>query len=151
MVNGDDYFDRMVSVEEEYQFAQRALHSFATTKETVDQFAHEELGSFHELLTNAPKKFGVANRKSLGFCARWHCSIFRICQGECTAPRREIENRMRQNHLILLVAITEEQLKTIQREILRHNLSLLSPDRQNFVGNAGCQGRRRGYRNRNRT
>jgi len=88
MVNGDDYFDRMVSVEEEYQFAQRALHSFATTKETVDQFAHEELGSFHELLTNAPKKFGVANRKSLGFCARWHCSIFRICQGECTAPRR---------------------------------------------------------------
>jgi len=48
--------------------------------------------------------------------------------------KKDLENRLVQNEIILLVAVFEDQMKSIHREMLRQNPKLLSPDRDIKLG-----------------
>jgi hypothetical protein len=134
MVDGDQFFERVVSVREQYRFALRALQSFQNTKETVEQFAKEELDSLHGLLRTALQRAGGGVEEHWAFTKEGIDKYLDGVRNDLPRRVRETENRLRQNELILLMAIAEEQLKEIHREILRQNPSLLDPQRQIPLG-----------------
>jgi hypothetical protein len=61
-------------------------------------------------------------------------------KGRFPRDKKDIENRLAQNEIILVAAVFEDMMKSIHREILRQNPKLLDADRQINLGKLAAMG-----------
>ena len=140
MVNGDEYLQRITSVFSQFQLARRAIDGFLKSDEAVVRFLHEELEKLGQRLVQGAEKHNVALEGDSSFASDRFRMDLSIARAELPKRLEEVEQRLRQNEVILLIALFENEMKEIHREMLRQNPQLLKPDRQVSLGKLVSQG-----------
>ncbi len=134
MIDGKAYFERLAAVKMQFDLARRALDGFLTSKDAVDKYCEEELNDLRDLISKAQQSKGIDIKQHGIFTADGASSYIESIKAHTNDRIDDVKNRISQNELILMIALFEKQMKDVHREILKHNPSLLSPDRQVPLG-----------------
>lgn len=140
MVNGNEYLQRITSVFSQFQLARRAIDGFLKSEEAVVRFLHEELEKLGHRLVQGAEKHNVTLEGDSSFASNRFRMDLSATRAELPKRLEEVEQRLRQNEVILLIALFENEMKEIHREILGQNPQLLKPDRQVPLGKLVSEG-----------
>jgi len=139
VIDGQSYFERLAGISAQFDLTLRAIKGFRGSNEAVREYLADDLASLRGFLTEGAKETGF------DFAAHWVFSedgSAKYLDGVKAALPAQLEtvlNRLRQNHLILLVTCLEAALKEIHRAILKKEPRLLKADRQIPLGRLTSQ------------
>jgi hypothetical protein len=97
MIDGDDYINRIVSINLQFDLAMRAVDGFLNSDDAVGRYLTDELKSLHAFTENAAKSSGFDPKQHWAFSEE---GSSKYLQGtKETLPKRlnEVRNRIRQN------------------------------------------------------
>jgi hypothetical protein len=120
MIRLEDYLRRIESIQVQYNYAREAIMGFIVSQDPAKapkSKTAEKMIPLSEFLDCSDDEF-------LSRIGTYVDSL----KGGFPEDKKDLENRLAQNEIILLVAIFEDQMKSIHREMLRQNPKLLSPD-----------------------
>jgi hypothetical protein len=119
------YLDRLYSIRVQFEFARKAIKGFIehTEPDTVIPSPPPAM-----TLASLMSTTGIEQMLN-GMSAR-----IEFAKGGFPDKYKKLENPLAQNEIILMVAVFEDQMKAIHREVLRQKPSLLNPDRQIKLG-----------------
>lgn len=128
----EDYLRRIESIQTQYSYARKAIVGFIASQDP----------------TKVPKGKTLEQMVPLSILAAGSNADFikqmseyvESLKGGFPDDQKDLENRLAQNEIILLVAVFEDQLKSIHREVLRHNPKLLNPERDIKLGRLAALG-----------
>jgi hypothetical protein len=141
MITWDSYFQRVSALHMEFRLAGEAIHKWAHSQEALDHYAHDQLEDLRGIFREASK--GKGDQKEEGWVFADEKRINEYLEAvRKEAPRKveEVAHRLLQHEYILHVSIFETFLKSIHREILRANPTLLRADRTIELGRLVAQG-----------
>ena len=130
MIRLEDYLLRVQSITEQYEYARYAIKGFIASidPEALTKIKHPPI-ALEAFLNPSDEEFLNAVRHHI-----------EELKGGFPEDKKDLENRLAQNEIILLVAVFEDQLKSIHKEILRQNPKLLSADREISLGRLAALG-----------
>src|SRR5258707_11474973 len=127
MIRLEDYLRRLDSIQQQYNYAREAIMGFIEiqnpTKKVPRPKTLEQAMPLNMLADGSDEEF----LKRIG-------EFVESIKGGFPEDKKDLENRLAQNEIILLVAVFEDQLKSIHREVLRNNPKLLNPDKMVRLG-----------------
>jgi hypothetical protein len=121
----DHYHERLNSIFTQFQFARKAIKGFIEQNEPDTE------------MPAPPPKFTLASLMGKSGIEDLLTNLgtrAEFAKGGFPTKYKKLENRLAQNEVVLIVAVFEDQLKAIHREVLRQNPLLLNPDRQIKLG-----------------
>lgn len=130
MIVEEDYIIRQTSIQSQFDFARRAITGY---------LRHENTGapSPQFMTLSTMMKQAEEAEKIYGESEAWKNTLQKFLdqlKGGFPEKHKDIENRLAQNEVILLVAVFEDLLKSIHREVLKQNPKLLDGTRQIPLG-----------------
>ncbi len=134
MVSWEDYNKRSTDLHMQFDLAKKALNGFRDTPEALEKYATSELEDIQNDMQEHFEKTGKDPRKSWMHKESETKKYIKNTIKSVPSRLEEIENRLNQNHLIILVTLFESFMKDIHKRILCKNLSLLNPDRKIPLG-----------------
>lgn len=125
MISEEDYILRHTSIQSQFDFARRAIGSY---------LHHENAGQppSQFMTLSAMMKQAEEAEKIHGENEAWKNMLQKFMdqlKGGFPERHKELENRLAQNEVILLVAVFEDLIKSIHREVLKQNPRLLDGNR----------------------
>jgi hypothetical protein len=135
MISFETYFRRLVSVHQEIELAQNALGTLQEAPEVVEKFKRSELAAW-QTHTDALSK-EVASR---GFAAEHLRVMSELLSSELPTRLGELGMRLRQQGLILRIAVYEAFMKDVHRAALKAKPTLLKSDRTVTLGALAAKG-----------
>jgi hypothetical protein len=122
MIFLNHYLERLESIRVQFEFARKAIRGFIehTEPETV--------------MPSAPPAITLASLFGGTSIEEMLTATMEFAKGGFPDKHKKLENRLAQNEVVLVVAVFEDQMKAIHREVLRQNPSLLNPDREIKLG-----------------
>lgn len=126
MIQVEQYLRRLDSIQLQYEFAREAIKGHI---ERTDVSAASEMPDF-ETMIPLDRLLDVSEEEF----ADWMDKYVESFKGGFPAKHKELENRLAQNEIILMVAVFEDMLKSIHREMLRQKPTFLNPDREIPLG-----------------
>lgn len=125
MIRLEDYLRRVESIQTQYDYAREAIVGFIMSKDP-QALKPKTLNQMIPLSS-------LADDIDDEFIERMSKYVESL-KGGFPDDKKDLENRLAQNEIILLVAVFEDFMKSIHREMLRQNPKLLSPDPQIKLG-----------------
>lgn len=127
MVNANDYIARVVSAIQQSKLARRTLHEFGESPIALARLIAEEATGLRELFQKAgdPAAPDEVIKRRNQLLDRYSENR----QASLPSQLASVGNRLSQNELILLVALFEDQMKQIHREVLIQDPTCLNPER----------------------
>jgi hypothetical protein len=120
MIRLEDYLLRISSIQTQYNYAREAIMGFIASQDPTKQFKSQ---NFEQMISLS----SFVDDRDDEFIKRID-EYAELSKGGFPEDKKDLENRLAQNEIILLVAVFEDMLKSIHREVLRQNPKLLSPD-----------------------
>ncbi len=134
MIDWSPYFQRIVSISSQFDVARKSINAFKETPEAVAKFIENSVKDLKDAIGDALKK-REDTKDSPWVMSEEGMNNFVLEQQQLVGSRLdEVDNRLRQNELILLVSVLESFMKDIHREILRQNPKYLRHDRKIDLG-----------------
>ena len=130
VINEEDYIIRQTSIQSQFDFARRAITGYLR-----HQNAGEPSPQFMTL--SAMMKQVEEAEKIYGENEAWKNMLQKFLdqlKGGFPEKHKELENLLAQNEVILLVAVFEDFIKSVLREVLKQNPKLLNGERQIPLG-----------------
>lgn len=134
MLSWEEYFDRIVSVQLQFDLARKALVSFQDKPEAVERYIEGELEEVRKSIIKENEDQTDQLKQHLAFMREMTESYFNSVKASIPARVAEVENRLNQNEFISLVTLFEGFIKDIHRQVLRQKPELLRADRQIPLG-----------------
>jgi hypothetical protein len=134
MIDGDDYINRFTAINLQFDLAMKAVEGFLKSEEAVDRYLNDELKSMQAFTEDAAKSSGFDPKQHWAFSEEGSSKYLQGTKENLPRRLNEVNNRIRQNKLILVVTAFESFMKDIHREVLRQDPNLLKPDRQIPLG-----------------
>lgn len=128
------FFDRMVQVKVQLDFARGALHTFEKTPEAVERYLREDLEGFRRLITEGTKTSGIDPKGSWAYQEEGVGKFFASGRDSLLGRLDEVGFRLNQSQLLLWIAIFEAFMKDCHYEILKQQPKLMDPDRKVALG-----------------
>jgi len=136
MISWEDFNKRSIDLFIQFDLAKKAISGFRETPEALKCFAEKELDSLKKDMQGHFEKKGKDIQKSWMYDETKADTYIQSTIDSVPSRLEEIENRLNQNHIILLVTLFESFMKDIHKEILTKNPKLLNPDRKIPLGRA---------------
>ena len=124
MLYYEHYFQRLESIQAQSDFGRKAIKQFIESSEPSRTLPTEPEPT-------VPLSAFLGNDDE---SAKTIIKYMESVRGGFPEKYKDLENRLAQNEVILIVAVFEDQMKAIHREVLRQNPSLLNPDREVKLG-----------------
>lgn len=140
MISWEDYNKRSVDIFIQFDLAKKAISGFRDTPEALKTFAEMELENLRKSMQDYFEKKGENPQKSWMYDQTKVVTYIEGTIESIHSRLEEVENRLKQNHLILLVTLFESFMKDIHKEVLTQNPKLLNPDRKIPLGRAVSEG-----------
>jgi hypothetical protein len=126
----EEYIIRQTSIQSQFDFARRAIAGY---------LQHENAGqpSPQFITFSAMMKQAEEAEKIYGENEAWKNTLQKFLdqfKGGFPERHKDLENRLAQNEVILLVAVFEDLVKSIHREVLKQDPKLLDGTRQIPLG-----------------
>ncbi len=134
MISWEQYFDRLISLNMQFEIARKIHAGFMGTTEAVDKYLLGELDDIRKLMGEAAKRTGIDPSGTWAYTTEGVDKYLNELRNDLPSQLRNVENRLRQNELLLRVAVFEAFMKDLHREILRQKPLLLRPERQISLG-----------------
>ncbi len=134
MLSFEEYFDRIVSVQMQFDLARKALISFRETPQAVENYMQGELEEVRNLLLEGRDDQADQIKKHWAFTSEGTEKYFEGLKSHLSQGVDEVDNRINQNEFIMRVTLFEGFMKDIHREILRQSPTLLKADRNIPLG-----------------
>ena len=134
MISWEQYFDRIVSLHLQFDMGSKAVSGFSSTPEAVEKHLESELEAFRKMAREGAERDGVDASGSWVYTTEGAEKYLNELRTTLPSRLRDFENRLRQNELVLRVAIFEAFMKDLHREVLRQEPSILKSDRQVPLG-----------------
>ena len=134
MLSWEEYFDRIVSLQLQFNLARGVIASFRKTPEAVKDYMDQDLEDWRKLITEGAKIAGEELKDHWAFTDEGTKSYFDSARKRIDDDLKKVENRLNQNQLIMRVSFLEGFIKEIHREVLRQQPTLLKSDRQVPLG-----------------
>lgn len=131
MIRLEDYLRRLESIQTQYDYAREAIVGFIMSKDPN--------ASKPKTLEQMIPLSSLADDIDEEFIERMDKYVESL-KGGFPDDKKDLENCLAQNELILLVAVFEDQMKSIHREMLRRNPTLLNPEREISLGRLAALG-----------
>jgi hypothetical protein len=132
MIRLEDYFRRVESIQTQYNYAREAIMGFMTSKyptKALKPKTSERMVPLSSFASGSDPEF-----------IKQLTEYVESLKGGFPDDKKDLENRLAQNEIILLVAVFEDMLKSIHREMLHQNPKLLSPDVKINLGKLAALG-----------
>jgi len=134
MLSWEEYFDRIINVQVQFDLTRKALAVFQETPEAVQKYMEGEIGEIRNILTEKKVEQPDEVKQHWAFTPEGTSKFFASVKADIPKRISEIENRINQNELIMRVTLYDAFMKDIHREILRQKPTLLKSDRQIALG-----------------
>lgn len=139
MIDGQSYFDRLAGINAQFDLTLRAINGFKGSNEAVSEYLADDLASLRGFLTEGAKETGFDPAGHWAFSDDGSAKYLDGVKASLPVQLETVLNRIRQNHLILLVTCLEAALKDIHRAVLKKDPRLLKADRQIPLGKLTSQ------------
>jgi hypothetical protein len=136
----EQYLQRLESIRVQFEFARSAIKGYidhVEMQEKIEQAlqASETADEVIERLIE-PSGTELSDEEFMKMIDQYMESQ----KGNFPEKHKDLENRLAQNEIIIMVAVFEDVLKSIHREMLRQQPTLLSSDRQISLGRLAAFG-----------
>lgn len=134
MLSWEEYFNRIVSVQLQFDLAKKALVSFKSTPEAIEKYLEGELEEVRNLILKGKEDQAGQLKKHWAFTPDGTKRYFEVLKKNIPDWVAKVENRINQNKFIMSVTLFEGFMKDIHREILKQRPTLLKLGRQVPLG-----------------
>lgn len=134
MIDGQDYLSRFTTITMQTDLALRPVNGFLDSNEAVDAYLNEELESIRQFTIDAAKSVDFDPKEHWAFSDEGSEKYIKGIKETLPKKLDEVINHIRQNKILLLVAVFESFMKDIHHEILRANPTILKADRKIPLG-----------------
>lgn len=121
----EQYFRRLESIQVQFDFARKAIKGFIQNTDPSIPLPKE------------PNPISTLADLHMDDDQKWIAQVLESVEavkGGFPEKHKDLENTLAQNEVILIVAVFEDQMRAIHREVLIQNPSLLNPDREIKLG-----------------
>ena len=129
MIDIDDFLKRITTIAMQFDLAFEAIAGFRGSEEALRVYANKELDDLRKMIGEAAKKSDIDLNQHWVFTEAGAEKYITGLKEEIDPRLEEVGNRLRQNKIVMLMAVFEATMKDIHREVLRAKPSLLRPDR----------------------
>jgi hypothetical protein len=134
MIDGQDYLSRLTAINMQSDLALRAINGFLDSNEAVEAYLKEELETTRQFTIDAAKSVDFDPKEHWAFSEEGSEKYLSGVKEALPKQLDEVINRIRQNKLLLLVAVFETFMRDIHRGIIRADPTILKADRQIPLG-----------------
>lgn len=104
----EEYFDRIVSVQMQFDLARKALSAFRETPQAVENYMQGELEEVRNLLLEGRGDQADQIKKHWAFTSEGTEKYFEDLKSHLSQGVDEVDNRVNQNEFIMRVTLFEE-------------------------------------------
>jgi len=139
-INWDDYFQKLITIQIQFETARMALKGFGENPDTLKGFAEKQLKEIRDIVHEGAQQKGVDPLGTWVHDEEHVAKYLEAAREDATRTLVDAGGRLKQYEYILRVTIFESLMKDIHRAILEDQPTLLREDRQVPLGKLLAKG-----------